>query len=160
MKLIFLHAFYFTFTFSFSQSLHHQMISSQGGTNTTNSGIIVKHTTGQQSIIGTKSGQIIVQQGFQQSYWDGLIASNNTIIINTITFPNPYIDVIHFQFSQPIGDQVSLLVFDALGRQVYSNNLQVFENEIVVNLQELQSAEYFVYLSNSMYSHFTKIIKN
>ena len=160
MKLIFSYAFCFTFTFSFAQSVHHQMISSQGGTSTTSTGIVVKHTTGQQSITGTKSGQIIVQQGFQQSYWDALIASNNIVTINTISFPNPYIDIIHFQFSQPIGDQVSLLVFDALGRQVYSNNLQVFENKIVVNLQELQSAEYFVHLSNNSYSHFTKIIKN
>lgn len=152
--------FCFFTTLSFSQTLHHQMISAQGGNAVTQSGIVVKYTVGQQSVTGTKTGNIIVQQGFQQSNWDKIIATNNVVLVNTTTYPNPYVDVIHFQFSQPIGDSVSLLVFDVLGRQVYSNSFQVFENKIMVNLQELQSAEYFVQLSNNVFTYHTKIIKN
>jgi hypothetical protein len=100
-----------------------------------------------------------VQQGFQQSNWDKIIA-NNVVLINTTTFPNPYIDIINFQFSQTIGDNVSLIVFDVLGRQVYSNTLQIFENKTSANLQALQSAEYFVQLSNNTFTYHTKIIKN
>ncbi len=136
------------------------MISAQGGNSVAQSGIVVKYTVGQQSVIGTKTGNIIVQQGFQQSNWDKIIATNNEVVVNTTTYPNPYVDVINFQFSQPIGDSVSLLVFDVLGRQVYSNSFQVFENKIMVNLQELQSAEYFVQLSNNVFTYHTKIIKN
>jgi hypothetical protein len=144
---------------SFGQTLHHQMISAQGGNATTPSGTIVKYTIGQQSITGTKTGNVIVQQGFQQSNWDKIIA-NNVVLVNTTTFPNPYIDIINFQFSQSIGENVSLLVYDVLGRQVYSNTLQIFDNKTSVNLQVLQSAEYFVQLSNNTFTHHTKIIKN
>jgi hypothetical protein len=135
------------------------MISAQGGNATTQSGIVVKYTIGQQSVTGTKTGNVIVQQGFQQSNWDKIIA-NNVVLINTTTFPNPYIDIINFQFSQTIGDNVSLIVFDVLGRQVYSNTVQIFENKTSANLQALQSAEYFVQLSNNTFTYHTKIIKN
>lgn len=144
----------------FSQTLHHQIHSAQGGSATTQSGIVVKYTVGQQSVTGTKTGNLIVQQGFQQSFWDKMIATNNVALINTITYPNPYVDVINFQFSQPIGDSVSLLVFDVLGRQVYANTIQIIDNKISVNLHELHSAEYFVQLSNNTFTYHTKIIKN
>jgi hypothetical protein len=143
-----------------SQTLHHQMISAQGGNSVAQSGIVVKYTIGQQSVTGTKNGNVIVQQGFQQSNWDKIIATNNLEVVNTTTYPNPYVDVVNFQFSQSIGDSVSLLVFDVLGRQVYANILQIFENKTSVNLQELQSAEYFVQLSNNTFTYHTKIIKN
>ena len=152
--------FFFFTTLSFSQTLHHQMISAQGGNTVTQSSIVVKYTVGQQSVTGTKTGNVIVQQGFQQSFWDKMIATNNVALINTITYPNPYVDVINFQFSQSIGENVSLLVYDVLGRQVYANTLQIFENKTSVNLQVLQSAEYFVQLSNNIFTYHTKIIKN
>lgn len=152
--------FFFFTTLSFSQTLHHQMISAQGGNAVIQSGIVVKYTVGQQSVTGTKTGNIIVHQGFQQSNWDKIIATNNVVLANTTTYPNPYVDVINFQFSQSIGENVSLLVYDVLGRQVYANTLQIFENKTSVNLQVLQSAEYFVQLSNNIFTYHTKIIKN
>ena len=143
-----------------SQRLHHQMLSSHGGNVTLNSGTIVKYTIGQQSVTGTKTGNVIVQQGFQQSNWNKIIATNNVVFVKTTTYPNPYTDIINFQFSQAIGDNVSLLVYDVLGRQVYSNTLQVFENKASVNLQVLPSAAYFVQLSNNRFRYYTQIIKN
>lgn len=160
MRITILVTICFIFSFSFGQTLHHQMISAQGGNATTPSGIVVKYTIGQQSVTGTKTGNVIVQQGFQQSNWDKIIAQNNEVIIATTTYPNPYVDIINFQFSESIGENVSLIVFDVLGRQVYSNTLQIFENKTSVNLQVLQSAEYFVQLSNNTFTYHTKIIKN
>jgi hypothetical protein len=143
----------------FSQKAHRQMISAQGGSAITQSGIVVKYTIGQQSVTGTKTGNVIVQQGFQQSNWDKIIF-NNVVVVNTITYPNPFVDIINFQFSQSIGDNITLLVYDVLGRQVYSNTLQIFDNKTSVNLQVLQSAEYLVQLSNNTFRYHTKIIKN
>ena len=159
MRTTFLTSLFLFVGFSFGQTLHHQMISAQGGSANTQSGLVVKYTIGQQSVTGTKSGNVIVQQGFQQSNWDKIIAKNE-VIVNTITYPNPYVDTINFQFSQFIGDSVSLLVFDVLGRQVYSNTLPIIDNKTSVNLQVLQSAEYFVQLSNNSFTYHTKIIKN
>ena len=160
MRIKILLAIGFFSSCSFGQTLHHQMISTQGGNATTPSGTTVKYSVGQQSVTGTKTGNVIVQQGFQQSNWDKIIATNNVLLVDTTTYPNPYIDVINFQFSQSIGENVSLLVYDVLGRQVYSNTLQIFDNKTSVNLQVLQSAEYFVQLSNNIFTYHTKIIKN
>ena len=160
MKLIFLSITLFLSPLStFSQNLHHQMLSSLGGNITTQTGLKVKYTIGQQSVSGTKIGNVTVQQGFQQSSWDNIIAKN-VITVNTTTYPNPYVDIINFQFSQSIGENVSLLVYDVLGRHVYSNMLQIFENTTSVNLQVLPSAEYLVQLSNNKFTYHTKIIKN
>lgn len=46
------------------------MLSAQGGNATTQSCIVVKYTVGQQSVTGTKMGNLIVQQDFQQSFSD------------------------------------------------------------------------------------------
>ncbi len=136
------------------------MFSSQGGTSRASEGITVRQTIGQQSVTGTKNGNVIVQQGFQQTFWDKIIATNNLVLITTTTYPNPYIDVINFQFSQSIGENVSLKVYDVLGRQVFSKTLQIFENTTSVNLQVLPSAEYLVQLTNNTFIYHTKIIKN
>lgn len=156
LKILFLLLFYN----GYSQVLHHQMLSAQGGNSTASSGLLVKYTIGQQSVTGNTSSSYTVQQGFQQSNWERIIAKNNPVLVNTKTYPNPYFDVINFQFSQSIGDSVSLLLFDVLGRQVYSNTLEVLDNKIMVNLQELPRAEYFVQLSNNKFTYHTKIIKN
>ena len=63
----------------FAQQLHHQMISSQGASTTTSSGFIIKQTVGQQSVSGNSQGDIIVQQGFQQTYWQELLKTAMTI---------------------------------------------------------------------------------
>ena len=161
MKLFFLLIIFLLAPLStFSQKLHHQMLSSLGGNATLQSGKIVKYTVGQQSVSGTKIGNVTVQQGYQQSSWDKIISTNNVVVVNTTTYPNPYVDIINFQFSQSIGENVSLLVYDVLGRHVYSNMLQIFENTTSVNLQVLPSAEYLVQLSNNKFTYHTKIIKN
>ena len=160
MKITFRVIFLFLTFNCFSQKLHHQMLSSQGGNATTSSGVVFKYSVGQQSVTGTTKGNVITQQGFQQSNWKKIIATNNTVRVNTTTYPNPFVDIVNFHFSQPVGDQVSILIYDILGRQVYSNTIPVTENKIIANLQELQSAEYFVKLSNNSFTYHTKIIKN
>jgi hypothetical protein len=136
------------------------MLSSQGGNTTTSSGVVFKYTIGQQSVAGTNKGNLITQQGFQQSNWEKIIANNNTVRVNTTAYPNPFLEIVNFQFSQPVGEQVAIMIYDILGRQVYSNTIPVTENKIIANLQELQSAEYFVKLSNNSFTYHTKIIKN
>jgi hypothetical protein len=111
-------------------------------------------------VTGTTKGDLITQQGFQQSKWREIITTNNIVRVNTTTYPNPFEEIVNFQFSQPVGEQVSLLIFDILGRQVYFNTIPVVENKIIANLQELQCAEYFVKLSNNSFTYHTKIIKN
>mgnify|MGYP000318071442 CR=1 FL=1 len=144
---------------SYSQTLHHQMISSQGGNAVTNSGIVVKYTIGQQSVTGTKTGNVIVQQGFQQSNWNKIIAQNN-VSVSTSTFPNPFLDRINFSFTASVGETISLHIYDVSGRLVFTDNLQVVELTTSIDLKHLPSANYFIQLSSLNYLYYTKIIKN
>lgn len=148
--------FYFISINLSAQALHHQMISSQGG----KSGSNVLFTVGQQSVIGSNSNgaKFIVQQGFQQSNWNKIVL-HNTVSINTIVYPNPFKDIVYFSFSKSPSDKIGLVVFDVLGRLVYSEISTIKDNLISVNLINLPSGEYFVKLSSDNYTFSTKILK-
>ena len=141
-----------------AQSLHHQMISCQGGNSSNTSVASVSFTVGQQSVIGTATNGFTVQQGFQQSNWNKVIQLN-TISVNTTVHPNPFKDVVNFSFSKSPGNDISIIVFDLLGRLVYTDVIKNEENLISVNLNNLPSAEYFVKLTSNNYIFSTKILK-
>jgi hypothetical protein len=143
-----------------AQEVHHQMISSQGGSIKTSTGLIVKQTIGQQSVSGNNSGEMVVQQGFQQSYWEKhLIKENNDDGIVITTFPNPFEGVINFQFSELIEKPISVSIYDIHGRLIFLESLSVIDNLITLELSELSNAEYLVRLSGEKINYFTKIIK-
>jgi hypothetical protein len=144
----------------YSQSLHHQILSAQGGNSIAPSGLIMKYSIGQQSVTGSTISTYIVQQGFQQSNWNKIIEKNNSVSINTTTFPIPFKDQINFTFSGNVGEKLSIQIFDVSGRLVYNDFLQVVEQTTSLDLKHLPNATYFVKLSNSKYLHHTKIIKN
>jgi hypothetical protein len=150
---------FFLFVVSASaQSLHHEMISAQGGGVVTNSGYKVNYTVGQQSVTGSSSGAYVVQQGFQQNNWSKII-SNNSNSIQTTLFPNPFIEHITFTFSSSPGTKVNAMVFDVLGRLIHTEDVINENNEIKLNLSRLSSAEYLIRLSSGKYEYAAKIIK-
>lgn len=142
----------------YGQQLHHEMLSSQGGSSVTSSGYLVRYTVGQQSVTGTSTTGYVVQQGFQQSNW-GRILSQNTISVVTTVYPNPFVDLVKFSFSSSPGSTIDVLVFDILGRLVHSESVQNDSNLISLDLKNLSSAEYLVKLSSGSYIHSAKIIK-
>jgi hypothetical protein len=150
---------FITFFNTFSaQSLHHEMISAQGGGVVTASGMKVNYTVGQQSVIGTNSNQYVVQQGFQQNNWSKIIKQNNNLIVTTL-YPNPFVDQITFSFSGSPGAKVKAIVFDLLGRLIHSETVNNVNNEIKLNLSRLSSAEYLIRLTSENYEYSAKIIK-
>lgn len=159
MKYILL---FFTIAFH-GQVLHHQMLSSQGQTLRTSSGIVIKQIIGQQSINGTSSDKkIVVMQGFQQSLWARYIESNknNTFDhIKTTTYPNPFTETINFQFSKQPPDLISVVVFDVSGRLVYEQRQRAINSILTIDLSRLPISAYLVRLSSTNYNYYTKIIK-
>lgn len=145
----------------FGQELHHQVISSQGNTSQLSDGMIVRATVGQ-SITGN-SGQkdYIVQQGFQQSYWSSYISQNDqsTKAVTVVTFPNPFIDLVNFRFSDEIGSEVDISIFDVAGRMIVFQKINVIDNQISIDLRNLAKAEYLVRLTSGSLKYYTKIIK-
>ena len=158
MRLLILMLFIFGCKIVSAQSLHHEMISAQGGSVITQNGQLVRYTVGQQSVTGNSSNGYIVQQGFQQSNW-GKILEQNTISVTTIAYPNPFVNEINFSFSTSPGEKISAYVFDILGRLVYSEDVKNENNSIKLNLLNLSTAEYLVKLSSDKFVHSAKIIK-
>ena len=107
-------------------SLHHQMLSSQGTSKVLSNGTYVSQTIGQQSLIGnySKNGTTY-GQGFQQSVWNKYIQSTTNNPITTVVYPNPFISTINFQFSQPIKDVINIELFDIRGRLVFQKQQHI-----------------------------------
>jgi len=145
----------------FGQNLHHQMVSSQGTASKLKSGHYVTQTIGQQSITGNSSSKNFkVTQGFQQSSWAKLIESNILPEAQNVTaYPNPFIEVINFQFSSAIEGEFEVYAFDTAGRLVASRNAIISNNRLSVNLYFLPPGLYLMHLKNKNIIYYTKIIK-
>lgn len=150
--------FFSSFSF-YGQLLHHQMISSQGGVINLSNGLIVNQTIGQQSLVGSSKTEYIILQGFQQSIWSKYISTNSADSIITKTYPNPFEDVIKFQFSQSISDPIAIDIFDTSGRLVFENKKNANDRILSVELPYLPASQYLVHLYAKSFSYFTQIIK-
>ncbi|MEY4963248.1 MAG: hypothetical protein RLZZ323_567 [Bacteroidota bacterium] len=145
----------------YSQQLHHQMLSSQGVSNTLLSGVKVSQTVGQQSVIGNYNfPTTIVSQGFQKN----LLSKSDVFVladkINTIVYPNPFVDQIHFHFSKPLNGLISITIFDILGRLVYKDQKEVINNTINIDNLQFPDNEYLVKLSGTNFNYSTQLIKS
>ena len=145
---------------AYGQNLHHQMLSTQGTSKVLSNGTYVSQTIGQQSVIGncTKNG-VTYGQGFQQSVWSKYIQSSVANSITTVTYPNPFISTIHFQFSQPIKETISVALFDIRGRLVYTEDKKATDTILTLELPNLASSNYLVRLSTLNYTYYTQILK-
>lgn len=147
-------------TYSYSQNIHHQMVSAQGTSKTLPTGMFISQTIGQQSVIGnyTNNGSTF-GQGFQQSVWSKYINNNSASAITTIAYPNPFVNTINFQFSQTLKETISVSLFDIQGRLVFTQNKQAKDTILTIELPNLASSNYLVHLSTSNYNYYTQILK-
>lgn len=142
-----------------AQSLHHDMLSSQGGTVTASNGVVVRYSVGQQTVAGSSTAGVQVQQGFQQNNWN-VILSKNVVHITTTVYPNPFVNEVNFAFSEIVEKELDVLVYDILGRIVYSNQVVVKDKILTLDLRQIASAEYLIKLSKGEFVYYSKIIKN
>lgn len=149
---------FITFT-GFSQSLHHQMLSSQG-TSTTAGGFKVSQTIGQLSVIGNYRGSdVIVGQGFQQSRNMKTVKAP-MITVTTTTYPNPFVDQINFEFSSVISGPIKFSLYDVMGRLVAYQEKTATDTILTINELSLSEGEYFVKLSAKNYNYSTNLLKS
>jgi hypothetical protein len=148
------------FSSATAQQLHHQMLSSQGTAKNLSNGMYVSQSIGQQSVIGNQTVQgYSYGQGFQQSAWSKYIKSNKGVSIATVTYPNPFVSTVNFQFSQVINDNIAVSIFDIRGRLVYSEEKKPNGNILTIELPNFAASNYLVKLSSINYSYFTQILK-
>jgi hypothetical protein len=161
MKPYFLWINFFLSLSSFSQVIHHESFSSNGGVNQLSNGFKVNHTFGQQSVIGNfSSGAFKISQGFQQSMWARKISEQqlNPEILMSL-YPNPVEDELNFVFSQGNLGDISIKVFDISGRLILNKSFNSIGNRLKVDLQKLSIGPHLVQLSNPKFKLYSKIIK-
>ena len=141
--------------------LHHQSINSQGNSIKLNTGLVVNQTIGQQSSAVTSKSSVVVQQGFQQSFWSTLIESTTpSNSLQFVVYPNPFVTSINFQFSNVDDQKVTISIFDIQGRMLLNKENKIINGLFSMDLSTLSDAEYLVRLSTNSSVHYCKIIKN
>jgi hypothetical protein len=159
MRIIYLFIFV-TFTTVSAQQLHHQMLSAQGTSKALPNGMYVSQSIGQQSVIGSQTVEgYSYGQGFQQSTWSKYINATTNTIITTVTYPNPFISTVNFQFSQVIKDNISVSIFDVRGRLVFTEEKKPNGNILTIELPNFATSNYLVKLSSINYTYYTQILK-
>jgi hypothetical protein len=148
----------FTILDSSSQDLKHQMISAQGAAVVTESGIRITQTIGQQSITGNSSGDVVVQQGYQQSFWK-IIMSQNAIDTNFIKlYPNPVSDILYVHFGTLTDLPIHLTLFDLNGRLVFNRNLRIENHQITIDVSSLDTGMYLIKIKGAKLNYYSKIL--
>ena len=144
---------------SFCQELHHEIISSQGKNVELDSGIYVTQTIGQHSIASYSMDNLTVQQGYQQSFWNSLINTNEEFSMDITFYPNPTIDYVNFNFSNLESSDLNVLVFDYAGRVLITTKIDIENYKTKLDLSSLPSGSYLIYLNTNKFNYHTKIIK-
>lgn len=134
------------------------MLSSQGSTSKTNSGVMVTQTIGQQSVVGnyTNNG-FDIGQGFQQSNWARIILEGTSPEFEISVYPNPFSGIVNIQHNSE--DDITINVFDPAGKLVFKKVLNVTGPNQSINLEQLSSGVYLVHLQSNQLAYFTKLIK-
>lgn len=135
------------------------MLSSQGGTAHTSSGVIVRQTIGQQSAIGNyRNSNFNVGQGFQQSNKMKAVAPT-VVVIKTIAYPNPFFEKVNFKFSSSIDGPIKITLYDVLGRLVFTDEKLPINNIVTIDNLFLPEGEYFAKLIANNFTYSTNLLK-
>jgi hypothetical protein len=82
------------------------------------------------------------------------------ISITTVTYPNPFIDRVNFQFSSPIAGPFKISLFDVMGRLVYYKEKTAINNIVTIDNLSFAQGEYFVKLTAKNFTYSTNLLKS
>ena len=110
--------------------------------------LVVQQSIGQGSVIGTfASGAITLRQGYIQppSIKTSIIEEDSNLLASV--YPNPFTDAVNISFSEEVNGNLTIVIYDMLGRKVYDQSKRATQ-EMTVNLQSLSSAQYIMVVSS------------
>jgi formaldehyde-activating enzyme involved in methanogenesis len=150
------------FSNCWSQQLHHQTISSQGGNHKLVNGTIVSQSVGQiNSTIGNyKNSTLKVGQGFIQSFARSKATAPVQSVVEVTVYPNPVVDIVNFQFSSNIGKSITFDLFDARGRLVLHQKQEITNDLFTTSLATVAEGVYFVKIQTPTHTLSTKLFKS
>ena len=154
--------FLFFCTTTWSQKIHHQVVSSQGVTQKLPNGMIVAQSVGQaNAAIGNfKNNTMAIGQGYIQSYGKAKFTSPTKTLISVVAYPNPVVDQVNFKFSSNVGTTAIISLFDNRGRLVHSEKQAIDQEAASLSLAFLAEGVYFAKIETKDHHFSTKILKS
>ena len=144
---------------SFGQQIHHQTNAAQGAIVSIPSVGLIKQTIGQQSVIGNYIGDnIFVGQGFLQGNFAKKSISATSIEV--LTYPNPFVSTLNFQFSTNITTPIDIKLYDVVGRVVYAAKTSIENNLLIIENLALPNGSYIISLKAQNLNYTTSLIKS
>ena len=144
---------------SFGQQIHHQTNAAQGAIVSIPSVGLIKQTIGQQSVIGNYVGDnIFVGQGFLQGNFAKTAISATSIEV--LTYPNPFVSTLNFQFSTNITTPIDIKLYDVVGRVVYAAKTSIENNLLSIENLALPNGSYIITLKAQNLNYTTSLIKS
>ena len=102
----------------------------------------MQQSIGQASVIKTyNSNNYSLRQGFLQPISATVISQHLDTSLDGIIYPNPFYNEINVRFGEPVYDNITVSLYDVLGRLVFSqiyNPMQL----LVLNFNNLSSGQY------------------
>lgn len=147
---------------TFSQSLSHSVLATDGGFSTHPSGSI-GWTIGEPISETFKSTSNISTVGFHQPEIIDLptLIDKNGITNEIIVYPNPVFEKVTVKLGEFANSDLTVMLIDALGKIVYHTKLNPSSQtkEITIQLNECASGNYFIQLSKKEITKTVKINK-
>ena len=141
-----------------SAQLHHQMISSQGSTSKTASGVIATQTIGQTSVTGTYDNlSFKIGQGYQQAFWGRIINEQNSPDFEVSVYPNPFENDFNIRYNGE--GLMSVSIYDVAGKLIYNKDHLFTTPQKTISVNGISSGVYLVRLQTNKLNYFTKLIK-
>ena len=141
-----------------SAQLHHQMISSQGSTSKTASGVIATQTIGQTSVTGTYDNlSFKIGQGYQQAFWGRIINEQNSPDFEVSVYPNPFENDFNIRYNGE--GLMSVSIYDVAGKLIYNKDHLFTTPQKTISVDGISSGVYLVRLQTNKLNYFTKLIK-
>jgi hypothetical protein len=82
-----------------------------------------------------------------------------SIDLEATFYPNPFVSIVNFQFTKPIASEISISVYDLLGRLVFYQKNNAANSILTIDLSTLQDAMYLVRLLGNNLNYSAKILK-
>jgi hypothetical protein len=120
---------------------------------------IMQQSIGQASVIGTYDSNYIARQGFiQPNVLAKIIDKDISLNLEAIIYPNPFLESVTISFSEQITDKVAVVVFDLLGRLVFSKSYEGTQ-KLKVAFNNLSLANYVLKVTANNKQFIKKITK-
>lgn len=146
-------------TSGYSQSVHRQTVSAQGGVYMSN-GLVFSQSIGQLSVIGTSTTpRLTFQQGFQQSI---VAMVSNTISVPDFAvtiYPNPVVDSFTISVANAPEAPLTIKITNLLGQVLYQGQLASFQSQKTIPFESFSNGTYLVQLFSGNQIVTKKIIK-